>query len=1448
MSTDDTKGPSTGLSPEEQAVETVHAELMAQAKDVAKLVGKSAAKAISPNAPDAKAQLKEATKSTVKTSLKAAALAADERLRQQLAHLSPAQRELLLLRLARRTLENIPHRVELVAGPRGPGIEVPLSFAQERMWFLECMAPGDSARILCGALRLRGSLARDALRATLDAIVARHEPLRASIAAQDGRPVQIIRAPAPALLREIDLSALAADEREAARRRLYVDESRMPFDLGAGHLLRASLVRVADDDHTLLLAMHHIAADGWSIGVLMAELQQIYSALVSGAEPGLQPLRAQYGDFAHWQRDRLGKGGLELELGYWRLQLADLPPVLALTPDRRTTEGRALRGSTCNAPLERDLRASLEQLARAESTTLFVTLLCGFLVLLMRLTEREDLVVGLPVSGRNRVETEPMVGLFINTLVLRAKLSRELGFRENLARVRRAFLDGLEHIEVPFERLVQELAPERSASSHPMFEIVFNLTPRQTRRLDLPGLDARFEAPPAQGAKFSMEFSITEFEGALELELLYPSDRYSDARMQVFLAQYQAFLAEACRRPDVACAQLDLSDPGGVQVDPSKPIEPDDYEPLVHAIARQVVATPTGIALEQGSAALDYRGLSEAMAGVADRLEAAGLGPGDVVAVVGPRSIRVITAMAGVFLRRCVLLTLSADLPPERRRVMCSEAGVRALLYSGGRPEDLGELAEVVLIDLDEVGSAPEPSFAAHLARVPRIAGRADPAYVFFTSGSTGVPKGVLGTSAGLAHFLAWQRETFGVGPGDRCAQLTGLSFDVVLRDVFLALSSGATLVLPVDLDALSGPRTLRWFADQGVTIVHTVPSILASWLGGSSELRPDRLRWLFSAGEPLSASVVERWRARCGGAVVNLYGPTETSLAKFFHLVSSPAQEGIQPLGRTLPHTQVLVLDEQRRLCALGEPGEIAIRTPFRSLGYINAPDEQQRRFIPNPWGTRADDFLYLTGDRGVLEPDGALRFLGRIDHQIKIRGVRVEPSEVSAALSANPDVASCAVVAREDGAGALALVAYVVPVKSKRVNLGHLRDFLRRSLPGPMIPSSFVVLDALPLTANHKLDRSRLPPPGSERPDLESRYIGPRDETELALVAIWEALLKVEPIGVTDNFFELGGHSLLAPHIVAEVEGRLGVRVPLAAFFEGPTIESLAVLTRADRPVSSLVVLASGEGDPLFLVHPGGGALWNYVPLVRRLRGVAPLFGLQARGLEDDEPPHDDLGAMAEFYVNLVVQAQPEGPVRLAAHSLGGVVIVEMASLLHRAGRQVELVALFDTRMTQPQTPELADERARDARSLVEMVGVIERFTGRSAGLELEGLLALDTDQQLDRVVDALAQIDALPVGDGRLRIRRLLNVSKAHVLARRAHTPRPCPVPLVLFRAEQADHELSDESPATLGWDAVAKVDVCAVPGDHVTMMKEPHVAALAEALRLRLGARSSPPNEF
>ncbi|WP_162501576.1 alpha/beta fold hydrolase, partial [Methylobacterium crusticola] len=710
------------------------------------------------------------------------------------------------------------------------------------------------------------------------------------------------------------------------------------------------------------------------------------------------------------------------------------------------------------------------------------------------------------------------------------------------------------------------------------------------------------------------------------------------------------------------------------------------------------------------------------------------------------------------------------------------------------------------------------------------------PAYLFFTSGSTGTPKAVLGSHGGLAHFLAWQRETFGVGAGDRCAQLTGLSFDVVLRDVFLPLVSGATLVLPPAGTATAEAGIPDWLERQGITRLHTVPSVAEAWLAGAPRASLPALRHAFFAGEPLAASLVARWRRAFpgAGAVVNLYGPTETTLAKCHYVVPPDPCPGIQPLGAPLPQSQVLVLGPAGRPCGLFEPGEIAVRTPFRSLGYWDDPEETARRFVANPWGDDPDDRLYLTGDRGVIGADGLVRFLGRLDDQVKVRGVRVEPAEVAAALRAAPGVGACAVLAREDAAGVARLAAYVVPEPGAAPSARALREHLRLHLPAPMIPEAFAFLDALPLSANQKLDRARLPAPEPDGPEPAAL---PRDAVEWRLAEIWRDLLGTEAVGIADDFFDLGGHSLLALRLLVRIEQALGRKVPLAALFEGPTIRHLAaVIRRQPGPAPPLVRLRAGTGPAeLFLVHTGGGTVLNYLPLVRRLAPGGPVDAVQARGLDGEAAPHRDLVAMAADYVAALRALRPAGPYRIGGHSLGGVVAYEMARQLAAAGESVALLALFDPPAPHaPPEPEEAGEAA-GARLLAGAASAFERFTGRATGLTEAALRGLPPAVQVARAAAAFERAGLAPVPDGEEGLRRLLAVAAAHRAARRAYRPPASPVAITLFRAADGT------SPGAGPWAAAsgAPVREVPVPGDHVTMMAEPHAGTLAERLGPLLG---------
>jgi amino acid adenylation domain-containing protein len=1332
-------------------------------------------------------------KEDVKQQAKTQAKAFGKQIKQLVKNLSPEQRDLLLRRL---TEEHSPDVVT-----RAHGGEVPLSFAQEREWFRDRLFP-DVAHNISGALRLEGALSLDALQATFDAVMARHEVLRSNIRDVNGQPVQTVAPPSPVPIRIIERTDW---------RTLYAEEAVRGFDLANDPLLRVTLIRLAEREHILLITMHHIAADGWSIGVLMREVAELYASFVERRPAALPELKIQYGDFARWQRQR----NLDNGLSYWRHQLAAAPPALELPPDVAPT-GREHDAGSIVSEINASLKKSIEAVSRGNDTTLFVTLLTAFVVLLMRRTGRDDIIVGSPVSGRSRVEAEPLIGLFLNTLALRVRLSPQLTFREALAIVRQTVLEALDHAEVPVERVVQDLDIRRRSDLHPLYETIFNFTPSAPRRLQLPNLQVTLEDALALIEEFSTQLFITEFDGSLSLDLRYRSNRYSRELMAGFVEQYLRVLQQVAADPGRPLGSLDLTT--ALSPDPRKPMEMPRYKTVIECIDDWVARTPDASAIASGDAIVTYAEFGASITTVADSLRKHGMQAGDVVAVFGSRSPLLIVSMTAVFAAGGVLLTLAPDLPEKRRQVMLDQAGARFLIHDG---------------DITPIDGGSSVT-------------RADAAYVFFTSGSSGTPKAVVGTHQGLAHWLQWQRDTFEVGPGDRSGQLTGLSFDVVLRDIFLPLTAGATLVLPDDDD------TLRWLDREGITTIHTVPAVAESWL----LRKPDgvtlrSLRRIFFAGEPLTSVLVNRWREAFpqSGGIINLYGPTETTLAKCFYRVPPTPRPGIQPLGHALPLTQVLVLTSERALCGIGEPGEIAIRTAFRSAGYLNAPEENERRFIRNPFTDDEDDILYLTGDRGVIGAGGLIEFRGRIDQQVKIRGVRVEPMEVAAALQAHDDVAACAVITRpavaEAESGDEMLVAYVVLKDDAAENSGALQEFLAQRLPAAMVPTAFVFLDALPLTSNQKLDRDKLPPPSGIRPALESRYVAPRDAIELRLVQIWEELLRVRPIGVTDRFFEVGGHSLLALRLLVEVEQRLGRKVPLQALFEEPTIEHMAAVLRRngdDWPL--LVTLRPGDQRlKLFLVHPGGGTLLNYVHLIRHLPAEIPVNGIQARGLDGNSEPHDTLEQMAADYIAEIRRAQAEGPYLLAGHSLGGVIAFEIARQLHKQKERVAFLGLFDSVAPLSHGEQTAsDEHREDALRLATMSETIGRFLGEGVDVSYEALCNLTSDEQIEYVINALRRTRALPPGEEQKLIRNLLKVSKAHIRAHRAYQAEKIPVPITLYRvgdAQQSDYPAANAELLgrdSLGWDSLttSPVRIVRAAGNHVTMLNSAHAAGLAHLL--------------
>jgi amino acid adenylation domain-containing protein/non-ribosomal peptide synthase protein (TIGR01720 family) len=1040
----------------------------------------------------------------------------------------------------------------MAASPAGPA---PLSHAQRGLWLVAALDPEGSAYNLAIVIRLSGPLDVSALERSLRAIVQRHEVLRTTFSLVSGEPMALVAEGEEPGLTRVDLRGLPDGE---AERRTSI-EAQATFDLEKGPLLRATLLRTGDEEHRLLLTVHHIVFDVRSTGILLRELEAHFAAFSRGEPPRLPPLPMQYADVARWQQ-RPDDPALSSHLAYWRQALNGLPPPLRLPSDRPYGGVRTQRGGRVGRGLPDPLTRDLVALSRREGGTLFMTLLSAFAVLLGRLGEQSDLVVGVPTAGRDRSGTEGLIGCFVNTLAARVDLDGAPTFAGLLARVRAVALSAYAHADVPFERVVAEVQPERQLGRTPIFQVMFNLVTLDDERLALPGVTAHVEQT-MPGSRFDLTLYAYQRRDAVELSLAYSADLFDQDRAEVMLAQLVALLEQVARRPDLTIASLTLPPPPGL--DPKAPLAEPRQEPVTEQIAAWARRAPELVALRQGDHAMTYRELDEAARAVAATLVQRGLGGDAAVAVTGSRSFGLITAMLGALLAGSRLLTLDPALPAARRRLMVERARVtHALRVGEARPDDEGVLAGVEVVDV--------PSAGVPLPRAPRVAGAAalralDPdgaAYVFFTSGSTGAPKAVLGCHKGLSHFLGWEQRTFGVGPGDRVAQLTGLSFDVVLRDVLLPLVSGAALVLP-DEERPDPDRLLRWMDREAITLLHAVPSLAETWL---REVPPGvslrALRVTLFAGEPLSDTLVRRWRAAFpeAGAVVNLYGPTETTLAKCFYVVPAEPSPGVQPVGQPLPETQALVLSEGR-LCGVGEPGEITLRTPFRSLGYLDAPAETEARFVPDPFGGDVGDRLYRTGDRGRYRPDGMLEIQGRLDHQIKIRGTRVEPGEVEAALREHPSVREVLVMARDVGPEKR-LSAYVVLAAG--AGAVPLRGFLAQRLPAALVPDAFVTLDSLPLTPNGKVDRAALPSAGAPSRSGEPS-VGPRGPVEEAIVSIFREVLGRGDVGVADGFFELGGHSLQATQVISRIRRALGVDLPLRALFEAPTPAAVAARVEA-------------------------------------------------------------------------------------------------------------------------------------------------------------------------------------------------------------------------------------------------------------------------------------------
>ena len=1079
----------------------------------------------------------------------------------------------------------------MARGPERP----PLSFQQQRLWLLHQLEPGLTAYNVPSAVELDGDLDVDALRRALDALVERHATLRTTFEEDDPEPVQVIGPAVPVGLPVEDLSAQPEAARASALAERLAAEARRPFDLARDLMLRALLLRLSARRHVLLLTTHHIASDGWSRGVRTRELSALYAAFHEGRPPALPPLPIQYVDYAIAQRERLAGPALQAQLAEWRRVLDGAASGFELPTDRPRPRAQSYRGAQVVHVLPRPLADQLRSIARSARATPFMTLLAGFQALLGRYTARDDAVVGTVVAARNRPETEPLIGFFANTLVLRTDLSGRPSLREAVRRAREASLDAFDRQDVPFERLVEELRPDRSLARHPIFQVMFVMQPSRVPTLDLPGLTARPVDVDAGTCHFDLSVHATERADGIALRAEYAVDLFDRATIERLLGHYETLLAGAAADPDRPLAGVPLlaaAERRRIVVDwnargnGERPASAGEATTLHGLFETQAARTPDRTAVACEGRELTYAELDARANRLAHRLRRSLLGSSDSggpapgrmragaearVGLCADRSLEMVVGLLGALKAGAAFVPLDPDAPARRLGAMIEDAGIALVLADRSAvarlPRDAG--ATVIRLEDDEGDAA--------ASRPPALVVASDAlAYVLHTSGSTGRPKGVLVEHRQLLAYARAVVERFDLGTGGRFAMVQPLTVDSCHTMLFPALGWGGTLHLIVRERALDGASLGEYMRAQRIDFLKIAPSHLAALIASddASDLLP--ARGLFLGGEALHWDLVDRLFALAPScAIWNHYGPTETTVGVLTYRVDGAPPDDRQrtlsvPLGRPLGHARVHVLDRFGHPQPVGVPGEIHVGGPALARGYLDRSDLTAVQFVPDALGESAGERLYRTGDQARYLPDGVVEFLGRVDEQAKIRGLRIEPAEIEAALGEHPGVAERAVVVRADAAGSPALVAYVVPRAGHALTAPELRAFLAERLPEPLVPSAIVGLDALPRTPHGKLDRQALPAPPADALARAGGSAPPRTPAERTIAAVWADVLGLSAVGRDDDFFALGGHSLLGVRLISRVRAAFGVRVPFRVLFEAPTVAGMAAW-----------LAASGAGD---------------------------------------------------------------------------------------------------------------------------------------------------------------------------------------------------------------------------------------------------------------------------
>ncbi|MCF6284869.1 MAG: amino acid adenylation domain-containing protein, partial [Candidatus Hydrogenedentes bacterium] len=1387
-------------------------------------------------------------------------------------------------------LEGVPIEAQAPLPKADRSRPIPLSFSQEQLWVLSKLEENFTTYNIPLLFSMTGSVDSMALQTALNHVVARHEVLRTVFVEENGVPAQRVLGDLDVPLTTISLLDRSAERQQESLWSSVRALAGKPMDLGKGPLIEAQLFQLDTNNFRLVLVIHHIVFDGWSISVLLDELADAYQQTVAGTSLSREPLFHQFADYALWQRQMLESAEVKRQSAYWKRKLAGPLPTLEVPLDHPRPPRQAFDGEVLQHSLSSTFRSALEASARRHRVTPFVLLLAGWKALLYRYTGQEDCIVGTALAGRSRMELESLIGFFVNTVAVRTQVARDLPFEKLVERIDRSIREAQENQDVPFERVVADCQAGREPSRSPIFQVMFVLHNTPEYSIEFSGITMRGEEISNGGSKFDLTMSVQPTEFGYSLNLEYNTALYKAATIETLLSRYEYLLADVVLAPERPVGQLNLSKAGLVeepeeldapQSQPAPDLSSDVPECLHTLFEERARNTPDTRAVTCEGFSLSYKKLNARANQVANYLVDHGAGPDTLVGLCLDRSIDTVVAILGVLKSGSAYVPMDPVYPAERMRLIIEDAQCPVVITHVAQRECFKEDGNTVILVLDDI----ETDLSRYSSENRRCeTGADDLAYVIYTSGSTGKPKGALISHRNVTRLFSSMEPSFGFNEKDSWTLFHSYAFDFSVWEIWGAFLYGGRLVVVPYVVSRSPEYFYQLLIDEQITVLSQTPSAFKQ-LQYHEELQPLAavsdlaLRYVFIGGEFMALPGLASWYKRHGDEtprLVHVYGITETTVFVTYRPLSQTDTAPGTPslIGKAIVDLALYVLDESKVQVGVGEVGELFVGGPGVCRGYLNRPELTAERFLPNPF-PEADvaPVLYKTGDL-VRLLDGDLEFIGRNDHQVQLRGFRVELGEIETVLNTHAQIRGAIVRAREDKPGDMRLVAYYLA--KEELSLESLRSCLTEKLPGYMVPSKFIHLVSFPLTNNGKVDVDALPAPVTEVAASETSE-APRNDMERLVAEVWCSLLGLDRVGISDNFFELGGHSLLAIQVLTQINEKLETQLGLRDFFDSPTIESFALVAVSKETDSEdgagskwLLHLKKGSGIPFFCVKGAGDVGGSYDTFASAMGDSQPFYGFPDLDFDDLEQSAEafTIEKLARRCIEEIVKIQPSGPYYVGGYSFGGVVAYEIARQFLEAGEKVPLIAMLDSAIPdQHEVPRGASiqyglfllDRIRVRilmlgctwRMLVgyarDAIRVIARRMMRpgSSGAPAPGWrdylrwIQLDTSVQYFLVQAGLVKPT---IGERRLEMveeQLVRHSTRSMVVSKQAmaeYKMKPIPARITLFRAEHNPWKTEQRDP-TFGWSQYAEkgVNVVVVPGNHMVIIRWPYATGLGKALQ-------------